>query len=107
MQGMNFIAGCLLLFMEEQDAFWCLTTIVEKLLPGYFDTTMAGSQANLSRLQIFSWSSLTFREAMEKETHRVLVVPGERELPSCLIFSMPFLEPYHCINMMSTNLELC
>ena len=43
-QGMNFIAGCLLLFMEEEDAFWCLTTIVEQLLSGYFSTTMAASQ---------------------------------------------------------------
>ena len=41
---MNFIAGCLLLFMEEEDAFWCLTTIVEQLLSGYFSTTMAASQ---------------------------------------------------------------
>lgn len=44
LQGMNFIAGCLLLFMEEEDAFWCLTTIVEQLLSGYFSTTMAASQ---------------------------------------------------------------
>jgi len=44
---MNFIAGCLLLFMEEENAFWCLTTIVEDLLPGYFSTTMAASQVPL------------------------------------------------------------
>ncbi len=48
MQGMNFIAGCLLLFMEEEDAFWCLTNIVEDLLPGYFSTTMAASQVGLA-----------------------------------------------------------
>ena len=48
MQGMNFVAGCLLLFMEEEDAFWCLAVIVEKLLPGYFDTTMAASQVHIS-----------------------------------------------------------
>jgi Rab-GTPase-TBC domain len=27
-QGMNFVAGCLLLFMEEEDAFWALCVIV-------------------------------------------------------------------------------
>ena len=44
LQGMNFVAGCLLLFMDEEDAFWCLTTIIEDLLPGYFSTTMVAPQ---------------------------------------------------------------
>ena len=33
---MNFIAGVMLLFMEEEDAFWALTAVVEDVLPGYF-----------------------------------------------------------------------
>lgn len=51
LQGMNFVAGCLLLFMEEEDAFWCLAVIVEQLLPGYFDTTMAASQVHESSIE--------------------------------------------------------
>ncbi len=43
---MNFIAGCLLLFMGEEDAFWCLATIVEDLLPGYFSFSMIAPQAS-------------------------------------------------------------
>lgn len=31
-QSLNFIVGLLLLFMEEEDAFWMLTVIVEELL---------------------------------------------------------------------------
>ena len=46
LQGMNFVAGCLLLFMDEEDAFWCLTTIIEDLLPGYFSTTMVAPQVH-------------------------------------------------------------
>jgi hypothetical protein len=34
---MNFITAGLLVFMEEEDAFWMLTHIVEKLLPHYFN----------------------------------------------------------------------
>lgn len=43
-QGMNFIAGCLLLFMDEEDTFWCLAIIVEELLPGYFSMAMVEPQ---------------------------------------------------------------
>ncbi|KAK9810304.1 hypothetical protein WJX72_008307 [[Myrmecia] bisecta] len=45
-QGMNFVAGCLLLFMDEEDAFWCLTVIVEDLLPGYFSMAMVAPQVD-------------------------------------------------------------
>jgi hypothetical protein len=42
---MNFVAGCLLLFMDEEDAFWSLAVIVEDLLPGYFALQMLAPQA--------------------------------------------------------------
>jgi hypothetical protein len=45
MQGMNFVAGCLLLFMDEEDAFWSLACIIEDLLPGYFSMAMVEPQA--------------------------------------------------------------
>ena len=32
-QSLNFITGMLLLFLNEEDAFWLLVTIVETLLP--------------------------------------------------------------------------
>ena len=41
---MNFVAGCLLLFMDEEDAFWSLAVIVEDLLPGYFSLQMLAPQ---------------------------------------------------------------
>lgn len=44
LQGMNFVAGCLLLFMDEEDAFWSLACIIEDLLPGYFSTAMVEPQ---------------------------------------------------------------
>ena len=32
-QSMNFLAATLLLFMREEDAFWCLCCLVERVLP--------------------------------------------------------------------------
>lgn len=34
--GMHFIAGVLLAVMEAEDAFWCLCSIIEKMLPAGF-----------------------------------------------------------------------
>ena len=45
-QGMNFVAGCLLLFMDEEDAFWSLACIIEDLLPGYYSTAMVEPQVS-------------------------------------------------------------
>eukprot|EP00873_Tetraselmis_striata_P005860 jgi/Tetstr1/426124/TSEL_016452.t1 len=45
-QGMNFVAGTLLLFMDEEDAFWCLTSIIENLMPGYYSLAMMAPQVD-------------------------------------------------------------
>ena len=42
-QSLNFIAGVMLLFLQEEDAFWLLVTVVETLLPkDYFSKSMVG-----------------------------------------------------------------
>jgi len=43
-QSMNFIAGYALLFMEEEEAFWLLATIIEDILPGCYSKNMVTIQ---------------------------------------------------------------
>lgn len=51
-QGMNFIVGIALLFLEPEDAFWCLVAVTEKhFLPHYFDNGLIGAQADQSCLK--------------------------------------------------------
>lgn len=46
------IVACLLLFMEEEDAFWTMATIVEDLLPAsYYSSTLLGVQADQRVMQ--------------------------------------------------------
>ncbi|XP_048244979.1 uncharacterized protein LOC124141828 isoform X3 [Haliotis rufescens] len=46
-QGMNFIVGMALLFMDAQDAFWTLVAITERYFtPSYFDHNLVGAQAD-------------------------------------------------------------
>ncbi|MEE6522750.1 hypothetical protein FKM82_021373, partial [Ascaphus truei] len=46
-QGTGMVAACLLLFLEEEDAFWMMCAIVEDLVPAsYFSTTLLGVQTD-------------------------------------------------------------
>ncbi|ANB13205.1 Mdr1p [Sugiyamaella lignohabitans] len=42
-QAMNIVAAALLIYQSEEQAFWCLNTICDKLLPGYYSKTMYGT----------------------------------------------------------------
>ncbi|KYQ91725.1 hypothetical protein DLAC_07507 [Tieghemostelium lacteum] len=47
-QCMNFIAGFLLIYMSEHEAYWMLVSIIEDLLPTeYFTTTMIDSSVDV------------------------------------------------------------
>ena len=44
-QSMNFIAAFLLLAgLAEEDAFWCLVALVDRVVPGYFSEGMAAAK---------------------------------------------------------------
>lgn len=43
-QSLNYIAGLLLLFMSEEEAFWSLVTLIHEILPpNIYDVTMEGA----------------------------------------------------------------
>lgn len=43
-QSLNFVAGMMLIFMSEEESFWLLITVVEKLLPAdYYTASMVGT----------------------------------------------------------------
>jgi len=51
-QGFNRIAAIALLFLDEEDAFWCLVYIVEILMPNsYYTKQMTGAQVDQSVLK--------------------------------------------------------
>ncbi|KAI5954937.1 GYP2 [Candida jiufengensis] len=42
-QAMNIITAALLIYMSEEQAFWYLNVICERILPGYYSKTMFGT----------------------------------------------------------------
>ncbi|KAI0048786.1 TBC-domain-containing protein [Auriscalpium vulgare] len=42
-QAMNILAAAILIYMSEEQAFWLLEVVCDRLLPGYYSTTMHGT----------------------------------------------------------------
>ncbi|XP_034500437.1 small G protein signaling modulator 3 isoform X3 [Ailuropoda melanoleuca] len=77
-QGTGMVAACLLLFLEEEDAFWMMCAIIEDLLPAsYFSTTLLGVQTDQRVLRHLIVQYLPRLDKLLQE-HDIARVPGER-----------------------------
>jgi hypothetical protein len=41
---MNFVVAVLMMFLSEEDAFYCLAVLVEDILAGYYSPDMVATQ---------------------------------------------------------------
>ncbi|QFZ25793.1 putative GTPase-activating protein [Clavispora lusitaniae] len=42
-QAMNIVVAALLIYMSEEQAFWCLNVLCDRVVPGYYSKTMYGT----------------------------------------------------------------
>lgn len=42
-QAMNIVVAALLIYMSEEQAFWCLNVLCDRIVPGYYSRTMYGT----------------------------------------------------------------
>lgn len=57
-QSLNFIAGLMLLFMDEERAFWMLVIITQRYLPGVHDLTLEGVNTDQGVLMLLLRDSM-------------------------------------------------
>ncbi|GAN00667.1 conserved hypothetical protein [Mucor ambiguus] len=58
-QSLNFLAGFLLLMLNEEEAFWLLVTIVHDIFPqNMFDTTMEGANTEQTVLMMMVYEKM-------------------------------------------------
>ena len=70
-QSMNVLCGALLLYLEEEDAFWVLTAIV-KMHVGYYTKTMCSLMVDQRVLEdLFSFSQPSLHDHMLKYDVRI------------------------------------
>ncbi|GFH32092.1 RabGAP/TBC protein [Haematococcus lacustris] len=51
-QGTNYIAAVLMMFLSEEDTFYCLAAVVEEVMTGYYALDMQAAQVSEARADI-------------------------------------------------------
>ena len=66
-QSMNFVAGSLLIFMEEENAFWTFAAIIEDILPkDYYTLNLLGCRVDQQMFtQCIKWKLPRIGEHLE------------------------------------------
>jgi len=106
-QGLGMIAGCLLLNMEEVDAYWMLCSLIENFLPpDYFTQGLAGLMIDLKVLDDLVTIRLPELKAHFTSCYFDLSVVAMNWMMTIFVASCPLEVPPSQENSCSTGFQL-
>jgi len=88
-QGMNLMAGVLLLFLGEEEAFWGLATLIENVLPGYHAPGLAAARVDAAVLADAVGLHFPALAARLESLGVTVAAPAARWLLAAFVGSLP------------------
>ncbi|QPG76704.1 hypothetical protein FOA43_004098 [Brettanomyces nanus] len=99
-QAMNIVTAALLIYMSEEQVFWCLTVLCDKIIPGYYSRTMYGVLLDQKVLEALFVKTLpSLGEHFSSHDIQLSIV----SLPWFLSFflsTMPLIYAFRVVDMM-------
>ena len=99
-QSLNFLAGILLLFLDEEKVFWQLLIITEKFLPGMHDVLLEGVSIDQAVLMIY------VRENLSAVWKKISFLPDgspcrdvTKQLPTVCAVTVGWLMSVYCTTL--------
>lgn len=99
-QAMNIVTAAMLIFMSEEQTFWCLNVLCDKIIPGYYSKTMYGVLLDQKVFEALIHKTMPLiAEHCEQQDIQLSIV----SLPWFLSFflnSMPLIYGFRVVDMM-------
>lgn len=97
-QAMNIVVAALLIYMSEEQCFWMLDTLCERLLPGYYTQSMSGTLLDQKVFEHLVWQTMPILHEHFMRHDMQLSIVTLPWLLSLYINSMPMVFAFRIID---------
>ncbi|CAG8514123.1 8514_t:CDS:10 [Ambispora leptoticha] len=98
-QAMNIVASALLIYMSEEQTFWTLSILCDRMLPGYYSTSMYGAILDQIIFEHYVQKTMPILHEHLKKYDIQLSVACLPWFLSLYINSMPLLFAYRVLDL--------
>ncbi|KAI8605096.1 rab-GTPase-TBC domain-containing protein [Dissophora ornata] len=97
-QAMNIVTSAILIFQSEEQAFWTLNVLCDRLLPGYYSTSMYGASLDQTILEQLLEETMPILHKHLKKVDVELSVACLPWFLSLFINSMPLIYAFRVLD---------
>ncbi|RKP34666.1 rab-GTPase-TBC domain-containing protein, partial [Dimargaris cristalligena] len=97
-QAMNIVASALLIYLDEEQTFWVLSVLCDRLLPGYYSTSMYGASLDQAIFEHLVNKTMPILDAHFKQYDIQLAVACLPWFLTLYINSMPLVFAFRVLD---------